>query len=93
MFCVQMTFWQYFKNIKQGGCLLPPSDTSGGPKQSPVLMSLKYCKNVIGHKTCLYILGYITYIFVRGTDALKANLLKKAVRPVEVLYNTSFSQV
>ena len=29
------------------------------------------------HKTCLYILGYITYVFVRGVDALKGNFLKK----------------
>ena len=35
------------------------------------------------HKTCLYILGYITYVFVRGVDALKANLLKKALPKVE----------
>ena len=34
------------------------------------------------HKTCLYILGYITYIFVRGVDAPKANLLKKALRVI-----------
>ena len=30
------------------------------------------------HKTCLYILDYIIYIFVWGVDAPKANLLKKA---------------
>ena len=34
------------------------------------------------HKTCLYILGYITYIFVKGVDAPKANLLKKALRVI-----------
>ena len=44
----------------------------------PGLISLKYCKNVTGAQNMLiYILGYITYIFVREVDAPKANLLKK----------------
>ena len=34
------------------------------------------------HKTCLYILGYITYILVRGVDAPKADLLKKALATI-----------
>ena len=80
MFCVQITFWQYFKNVKQGLFAPPPPVTSvGGAKQPPSLMSLKYCKMLLVHKTSLYILGYIIYIFVRGVDALKANLLKKAL--------------
>ena len=74
MFCAQTKFWQYFKNLKQGA-VWPPSDISGGPKQPPGLMSLKYCKNVIGAQNMLiYILGYITHTFVRGVDASKANL-------------------
>ena len=77
MFCAQIKFWQHFKNLKQGGCLPPYSDISGGPKQPPGLISLKCCKNVTGAQNMLiYILGYITYIFVRGVDAPKANLLK-----------------
>ena len=31
------------------------------------------------HKICLYILGCIAYIFNRGVDASKANLLRKAL--------------
>ena len=55
MFCVQITFWQYFKNFKQGFFLPPPSDTSvvGGGKTTPRFNVLKYCKNVIGAQNML----------------------------------------
>ena len=53
MFCAQITFWQSFKNRKQGGCL-PPSVTSvGGAKQPPGLMSLNCYKRVIDAQNML----------------------------------------
>ena len=42
MFCAQIKFLQYFKNLKQGGRLPPP----------PV-NPLKYCKNVVGAQNML----------------------------------------
>ena len=48
MFSELIKFLQYFKNLKQGGCLPPLSDISEEPKEPPGLMFLKYCKNVIG---------------------------------------------
>ena len=55
----------------QGGCLAP-SDISGGggAKQSPGLMPLKFVKTLLVHITCIYTLGYITYIFIRGVHSL-----------------------
>ena len=48
MFCALVKFLQYFKNLKQGDCLPPPSDINGRPKKLHGLMFLKCCKNVIG---------------------------------------------
>ena len=51
--CIK-TFWQYFKNLKQGVvCSTPATSVGGGLKQPPGLMSLKYCKNVIGAQNML----------------------------------------
>ena len=66
MFCAQITFWQYFKNVKQGGCLASP-------------MSLKYCKNVIGAQNMLTYFRLHYLHICQGVDALKANPLKKAL--------------
>ena len=71
----------------------PPSDTIGGQNNPrfnvfKVLLKRYWCTK---HA---YIYFRLHYLYIcQGVDALKANLLKKALRPVEVLYNTSFSQV
>ena len=49
----------------------------GGAKQPPGLMFLKYCKNFIGAQNMP--IHLITYIFNRGVDAFKTNLLKMAL--------------
>ena len=35
MFCAPITFLQYFKDIKPGGCFASPTDVTGGGKQPP----------------------------------------------------------
>ena len=45
------------------------------------------------HKTCLYILSCITYIFVSGTDAPKDNLLKKALKLARSALNDSIPYI
>ena len=79
MFCAPITLLHYFQEYKTGGVVLPPSEITGGAKQPPGFMFLKYCNNVLAHKTCRCILGCIAYIFNRGVDASQANLLKKAL--------------
>ena len=78
MFCTLIKFLLFFRNLKQGGCPPPPvTSVGGGAKQPPGLTFLSTVITLLMHKTCLYILGYITYIFNRRVDASKANLLKK----------------
>ena len=80
MFCALIKFLLYFKNLKQRGCFSSLGDISGGGgKTAPGLTFLKYFKTLLVHKTCLYILGYIAYIFSRGVGASKANLSIKAL--------------
>ena len=62
------------------GRLAPPvTSVGGGSKVTPGLLFLKYCKNVISVQNMLI---YFTlrcmhaYIFNRGVEASKANLLK-----------------
>ena len=52
------------------------TSVGGGPKQPPGLMLLKYCKNFIGAQNMP--IHLINYMFKRGVDASKTNLLKKA---------------
>ena len=63
MFSALIKLLQYFKKLKQGGCLSPPSDMSREAKPPSGLMFLKYCKNIICAQSmfiyfrlhCLYI--------------------------------------
>ena len=81
MFCAPITFLQYFKDIKPGGLFRVPTDVTGGGKPPPCLTFLKYCQNVICTQNMLiyFRLHCLLYIFNRGVDASKANLLKKAL--------------
>ena len=53
------------------------TSVGGGGKQPPGLMFPKYCKKFIGAQNMP--IHLITYIFNRGVDASKTNLLKKAL--------------
>ena len=54
------------------------TSVGGGAKHPlPALMFPKYCKNFIGAQNMP--IHLITYIFNRGVDASKTNLLKKAL--------------
>ena len=57
---------------------MPPSDISGGQKQPPGLMSLKYCKNVIGAQNMLvYFRLHDLYICQGGLMPLRLISLKR----------------
>ena len=61
--------------------MAPPVTSVRGPKQPPGLTFpkfQKYCKNFIGAQNMP--IHLITYIFNRGVDTSKTNLLKKALK-------------
>ena len=81
MFCVLIMLLQYFKNVKAGERVCPPSHFTGGAKQPPCLRFLKYCNNVINAQNMLmyFRLHCLLYIFNRGVAASQADLLKNAL--------------
>ena len=82
---LQITFLQYFKDIKPGGCFAPPpTDVTGGGRTTTLLKVLKVLSNVICAQDILiyFRLHCLLYIFNNGVAASKANLLKKALMQI-----------
>ena len=69
MFCAPIIkvftiLWKHYT----GGLFWPPADVTGGLNNLPVQDVSSIVKTLLLHKTCLYILGCIAYIFNRGVD-------------------------